>query len=201
MRSDAERNQRRVLDAAREILAEHGTDATMELIATRAGVGIGTVYRGFPTKDALVDELVRSIMSGLVERARRALEHADGTGLERFLQVMGRSFAEHRRYAHLLVGRPASECGADQLRRLIAALLEKAQAQGRIRDDVVLGDVMALVWGIRGIVEITGAVTPRAWQRHLDLHLSALRPQSPRSELPALSDRQLARITGQPVRA
>lgn len=194
MRRDALRNQQRILDAAREILAEQGTDATIELIAARAGVGIGTVYRRFPTKDALVDELVRSIMSGLIAGAHRELDDPDGAGLERFLRLISESFAEHRRYAHLLVGRPASTCGADELRRVIAQLLDQAQAQGRIRGDVVLGDVMTLIWAVRGVIEISGAVTSRAWQRHLDLHLTALRPESPPSGLPALADQQVTRI-------
>ena len=63
------RNQERVIEAAREVLAELGTDATVEQIASRAGVGVGTVYRHFPTKDALVDELVTQIIDTLIASA------------------------------------------------------------------------------------------------------------------------------------
>jgi AcrR family transcriptional regulator len=196
LRRDALRNQQRVIKAARDVLAEHGPDATMELIASRAGVGIGTVYRHFPTKDALIDELVALIMSDLTASARAALARADGTGLEAFLRVLGRSFAEHRGYAHLLTERTPARCGAEQLRRLIGDLLEQAKQYGRIGPDIGLGDIMATVWAIRGIIETSAAVTPRAWLRHLDLHLAALGPAAARSDYPAISARQLARISG-----
>lgn len=196
IRRDALRNQQRVLKAARDVLAEHGTDATMELIASRAGVGIGTVYRHFPTKDALIDELVALIVSDLTASARASLARADGTGLEAFLRVLGRSFAEHRGYAHLLVGRTPAQCGAEQLRRLIGELLEQAKQHGRIGADIGIGDIMATVWAIRGIIETSAGVTPRAWLRHLDLHLAALGPAAGRSDHPAISERQLARISG-----
>jgi AcrR family transcriptional regulator len=194
MRRDAVRNQKRVLEAARAVLAEHGTDATMELIASRAGVGIGTVYRHFPTKDVLIDELIRLIFTELITAARTSLEQEDGSGLETFLHVLGQSFTEHRGYAHLLVGRAPAECGAELLRHLIAELLEQAIDKGRIGKDVVLGDIMATIWAIRGVVETSASITPRAWQRHLDLHLGALRSGQLRSAVPAITDRQLNRI-------
>ena len=117
MRRDAAQNYERVLAAAREVLNEHGTNATMELIAARAGVGVGTVYRRFPTKDALIDELVRLNVSDLVAAARRATTEEGGTGLRTFLFALGRSFTEHREYAHLLVDRAPAECGADDSAR------------------------------------------------------------------------------------
>ncbi len=172
LRRDAARNYERVLCAAREVLDEHGPDATMELIAARAGVGVGTVYRRFPTKDALIDELVRTILADIIAAARDALGDADG--LRTVLFVLGRSFTEHRGYAHLLVGRAPTECGAEVLRGLIGALLEDAKAHGQVAADITLEDIMALIWAVRGIVESSAAVTPRAWQRHLDLHLRAL---------------------------
>ncbi|HEY3482745.1 MAG TPA: helix-turn-helix domain-containing protein, partial [Streptomyces sp.] len=66
MRRDAVRNQKLVIEAARDVVSEFGTDASMELIASRAGVGVGTVYRRFPNKEALVDEIVGLMLSELV---------------------------------------------------------------------------------------------------------------------------------------
>ena len=196
MRRDAARNQERVLVAARDLLDEHGPDATMELIAARAGVGVGTVYRRFPTKDALIDELVRLILADLIAEAREALSDADG--LRTVLFALGRSFTEHRGYAHLLVGRAPAECGAEVLRGLLAELLRNAKAHGQVAADVTLGDVMALIWAVRGIVESSAAVTSRAWQRHLDLHLRALGGGAGASDLPTMSARDLDRIAACP---
>ncbi len=193
-RRDAVRNQQRVLDAGRAVLAEDGLNATMELIAARAGVGVGTVYRHFATKDALLDELVRRIVAELTAAAAADLARGDGTGLEHFLGVIGQSFTEHRGYAHLLVGRAAAKSGAEQLRQLIGELLVQAKEHGRFGADIGIGDIMATIWAMRGIVDSSGNVTPRGWRRPLDLHLAALRSPVRLSREPALTERQLERI-------
>lgn len=195
LRRDAARNHQLVVEAAREVLAEFGTDASMELIASRAGVGVGTVYRRFPNKEALVDEIAGQMLRRLADEARRALALADGAGLEVFLRVAGRSLSEHRGYADKLVGHSKAEC-VEQLRDLVTELLAGAQAAGRIAPGIELGDIMTLLWGLRGIVETSGAVAPDAWQRHLDIQLAGLRPAAaPTSSRPALSRAQLRLIS------
>lgn len=184
LRRDAVRNQQLVIEAAREVLSEFGTDASMELIASRAGVGVGTVYRRFPNKEALVDEIAGRMLRELTEVARRSLALPDGRGLERFLRVIGRSLAEHRGYADKLVTQSKASC-VEQLRDRVSQLLVQAQESGRVAPGVELGDIMALIWGLRGIVETSGAVVPNAWQRQLDIQLAGLRdvavpPDSPR---------------------
>ena len=104
-RRDAVRNYHRVLEAAREVLGESGADASMEEIAARAGVGVGTVYRRFANKDALIDELVRLSMADALDAARQALARPGGAGLEQYLRGLGTLFAAHARYAHLLLQR------------------------------------------------------------------------------------------------
>ena len=193
-RRDAVRNHQLVVDAAREVLSEFGTDASMEHIASRAGVGVGTVYRRFPNKEALIDELVRLILDELVTAAERELARGDGTGLDAFLRVLGHSFSEHRGYADKLVGRTKAACAA-HLRARIAELLAQAQLLGLIRDDITLGDVMAAVYGLRGIVAATGEVAPGAWERHLDIHLAGFRSPTAPSHRPSLTGEDLARIT------
>lgn len=193
LRRDALRNHQLVVAAAREVFSEFGTDASMEQIASAAGVGVGTVYRRFPNKEALVDEIAGEMLRELSEVARRSLAQPDGSGLEVFLRVIGRSLAEHRGYADKLVGHKAS-C-VELLRDRVAQLLVQAQGCGRVAPGVELGDVMALIWGLRGIVETAGAVVPDAWQRHLDIQLAGLRsvavpPDSP----PAVTRAQLRRI-------
>lgn len=197
LRRDALRNQQLVLDAARDVIAVAGIEASMEAIAAQAGVGVGTVYRRFPNKEALIDELVRVILDELITSAQAALARGDGSGLEIFLRALGRSLAEHRAYVDKLVGHTRAEC-AQLLRSLIADLHAQARAHRRIGAAVTVGDIMATIWGLRGIVETTGSVAPHAWERHLDIHLAGLRSAaaddrpSPR---PSVSARQLDRIT------
>ena len=196
-RSDAARNQVAVLDAARDVLAEYGTEATMELIASRAGVGVGTVYRHFPNKDALVDALVSAIVEHLVASATSALVRADGSGLEEFVRALGQSLAAHRGYAQSLVGHIRDEAGADRLRHLVAQLVTEARRAGQLGPWVTLGDVMAMIWAIRGLVETSGAVAPTAWERYLDVHLHALRSPVSVSTRRSLTADQLARIAAE----
>jgi len=188
------RNDKLVLQAAREVLGECGIDAGMEQIATRAGVGVGTIYRRFPSKEALVDELIRLVMDELDTAARAALADDDGTGLEQFLRALGRSFIEHRRYAGLMLARGSDEDTTRQVRCHIAALTDNARAAGTLGPTATLGDVIALVWSMRALAETTGDVAPDIWQRHLDIHLAGLRSPAPISRQPPLTDRQLARL-------
>jgi AcrR family transcriptional regulator len=90
-RRDAVRNYHRILDAAREVLGESGADACMEEIAARAGVGVGTVYRRFASKDALIDELLQLALEEILSSTERALARTDGYGLEGLLRALGQS--------------------------------------------------------------------------------------------------------------
>ena len=75
LRADARRNHERILESARVVFAEAGPDAQIDDVARHAGVGVGTVYRHFPTKEALLAELVRQKFRLFADRAREALEH------------------------------------------------------------------------------------------------------------------------------
>src|SRR5688572_8787099 len=77
LRADARRNRERVLEGARAVFAEHGRDAQMDDVAKRSGVGVGTVYRHFPTKEALVSALALSLFEQVLASARAALEIED----------------------------------------------------------------------------------------------------------------------------
>jgi len=195
MRRDAQRNQELVLDAAREVISEFGTDASMEQVASRAGVGVGTVYRRFPNKEALVDELVRLILDELITAAREALARADGTGLESFLRTCGQAFADHRGYVDKLVSHIKTECGTT-LNELMGDLLAQAKEHGQIGSDVTIGDIRATTWALRGIIETTATIAPEAWKRHLDIHLAGLRTAPLPTRRPSLSRAQLSQISG-----
>lgn len=195
MRRDAARNQQLVLAAAREVLSEYGTAATMELVASRAGVGVGTLYRHFPNKQALINELIRQIYVELTAIARAGLECNDGNGLEVLLRAIGRSFSDRRGYASMLVGHTPADCRAEDLHALIGELIEQARAHNVLSADTTLGDVLAMIWAIRGVIETSGAIAPNAWERHFDLHLAALALPAPVSSSASVTLAQLTEIT------
>jgi AcrR family transcriptional regulator len=178
-RRDAVRNYQRILDAAREALGESGADASMEEIAARAGVGVGTVYRRFASKDALIGELLRLALEELMAAVDRSLARTDGNGLEELLRAFGQSFADHARYANLFLERPANDAATRRVRAAIAELTERAAAAGTVQPDVTAGDIMALVLGMRGLAQAAGELDPAAGQRFLDIHLAGLRAARP----------------------
>jgi AcrR family transcriptional regulator len=170
-----ERNYQRVLDAAREVFGESGAEASMEEIAARAGVGVGTVYRRFASKDALIDELLRLSMETLLRAADAALVAPREAGLEQYLRAAGQEFASHARYADLLLTRTADPAARARLREALEELTGRAVAAGSVAPDVTVADVMALIWGLRGLVQATPDLPAGSWQRYLAIHLAGLR--------------------------
>jgi AcrR family transcriptional regulator len=181
LRRDAVRNYERILGAARAVLGEAGAAACIEDIAARAGVGVGTVYRRFTSKDALIDELLRLVLEELNTAADRALARTDGHGLEDLLRAFGQSFADHARYANLLLEREPDAAATRKIRESIFTLSARAVAAGTIRPDMTATDVLALIAGMRGLVQTEtvraeAELAPDAWQRFLDIHLAGMRP-------------------------
>lgn len=179
LRSDAARNYQSVLVAARDVLGEFGAEASMEEIAARAGVGVGTVYRRFASKDALIDELLRLALQDLLAAAGLALAGTDGHGLEELLRAFGQSFADHARYASLLLERPTDLASSRRIVTAIGELTTRAAAAGAVRQDITASDVLALVWAMRGLVQAAGNSPPPDWQRFLDIHLAGMRAAPP----------------------
>jgi len=159
---------------------------------------VGTVYRRFANKDALIDELVRLSLREALDAAAEALACPGGDGLEQFLRGLGTLFAAHAKYAHLLFERSADSPTAREIRAALQQLTSRALAAGTLNPGVTVGDVMALVWGMRGLTETTGEVAPGTWQRFLDIHLAGLRTPGPLSATPSMSSGQLAELLPRP---
>jgi AcrR family transcriptional regulator len=178
LRRDAQQNRRRLLDAAAEVFAEHGLEAGVEEIARTAGVGMGTLYRRFPTKDALIAALVHDVLSTMLEIAQESTERPDGTGLEHFLEAASSYQAAHRGCLSRLWNADTEHDLVEEIRRLITAMLTDAERHGRVRAGITSMDVTIALWAIRGIIETTQGRAPEAWQRHLDIFMAGLRPAS-----------------------
>lgn len=178
MRRDAARNRERLLDAAAEVFAEHGLQGTVEDVARVAGVGMGTLYRRFPTKEALIDALVAAILDDVLQDARDARESPDGQGLRDFLVAVGERQAHRHGSLPRIWSTEHHAAATAAIQDEIAALLADAQDRGTVRADAVAADIFAIIWSLRGVNESTRGVAPDAWRRHLEIILAGLQPSS-----------------------
>jgi AcrR family transcriptional regulator len=154
LRADARRNRQKVLEAARRCMARRGLDAQMDEIARAAGVGVGTVYRHFPTKDELVDALAEARFERLAELATEALAMSDpGDAFEAFIRASAKIQSEDRALSELLTSRPDTMSAAAErvdMLGLVGELMGRAQKAGVIRSDAEPGDVPMLLCALAG---------------------------------------------------
>ncbi len=172
------------------VFARDGLDGSVEEVAQTAGVGMGTLYRHFPTKAALIERLVDDLYGELLAAGREALTVEGGEGLEMLFGRIGTAQAAKRGcMARLWCGElPASF--VSELDEIWGVLLARAKAAGRIREECTVTDLSVLCWAIRGVVETGGDVAPTAWQRHLELVLAGLRPGAEAIAAPPISASQ-----------
>ena len=179
LRRDAAENRERLLRAAFDLFAEQGPEVGVNEIARRAGVGPGTLYRRFPTKEALIDELYEVVIDEMLAAVHQSLAgDVPGEALEQCLRRSGEIMAAHRGcLARLFATRPegAAERGPEWW-AAVEAMLVRAKGAGRVRADVSVQDVRLCLISLRCVVEETVAATPDLWRRHLDLLLAGLRP-------------------------
>jgi AcrR family transcriptional regulator len=180
LRRDARLNRERILRVADEAFSRHGLDVPVDQIARGAGVGMGTLYRHFPTKTALIDAIFEQHLNELADVARDALGDPDAwAGLRRFLEAAIGAQAESRGFAEIVAVHLRDERlvarARESVRPLLAALIANAQAAGALRSDVVYEDVAALLWTSGRIVASTRDVAPEFWRRYLALTLDGLR--------------------------
>ena len=181
MRADARRNRERVLDAALHCFSADGLQAQMDDVASRAKVGVGTVYRHFPTKDALIEALADDYFARQAEAARAALEVEDAW--EAFSGYVHRAsdiLGENRALAQVIRDRPemmaaaairAAE-GSGFFDRL-TTLIDRAQDAGALREDFRLEDIPLIMCSLGSLQATKGEYA--AWRRQREIMLDGLR--------------------------
>jgi AcrR family transcriptional regulator len=180
LRRDAERNRRRILDAAGELFAARGLGVSLDEIAHHAEVGVGTVYRRFPDKAALIDALFDDQLETIVAIAEAALAEPDPwTGLERFVHDACEKQAANRGLKELLLGSRSGPVrvpqARDRIEPLVVRLVERAQAAGALRADVAAYDIPLIEIMIGSVADYTRDIDPDVWRRLLTIVLDGLR--------------------------
>ncbi|GAA0912570.1 TetR/AcrR family transcriptional regulator [Virgisporangium aurantiacum] len=178
LRVDAERNRQRIIATAREIFAERGIDVPMEDIARRAGVGVGTLYRRYPTRADLVTAAFEAKMTAYAEVARDALADPDPwsgfcgyvericamqAGDRGFTTVLTMSFPMAKRF----------EADRDRAFADFSALVDRAKAAGGLRADFVTEDLPLFLLANAGVLAATADAAPDAWRRLVGYLLQA----------------------------
>jgi AcrR family transcriptional regulator len=179
LRADAARNRALLLAAAGDEFKERGLDASVADIARRAGVGKGTVFRHFPTKDDLVAAIVRTRIDGLNATAEKLLNSPDPGGAL-FEFVTTAALQQQERDLSFLQGagalNPETTEARARMADLVDQLVDRAREHGAIRPDVTGVDVLLLMCAPNYIVSYVPDASPDLWQRYLALIFDGLRP-------------------------
>lgn len=176
LRRDAAVNRERVLDAAAEVFHEYGLGAGLEDVARRAGVGVATVYRRFPSREALLEALLSDLLRVYLDEAEQAHALPDGAGLATFVRTVAQVQATPRGCAVRLWSSPAVESLRAQLHERMAALVADAQRHGTCRAGITVEDLVGVLVALRGVRETPTSTGGLDWRRHLELCLAGLHP-------------------------
>jgi AcrR family transcriptional regulator len=205
LRRDAQRNYARLVSAGREVFSEKGVEGSLEEVARRAGVGIGTLYRHFPTREALAEAVLLERIEQVVRITNDALAHEDAwLGLYRFVCEAAALQTSDRGLRDVF----AAYSGGPKLtrkRKILAAAVEqlvsRAHDEGSLRTDVVASDVMSIFWAVGGISDATADIAPSHWRRHVALLFDGLATSKPTPlEQPPLTLGQVRKIRSKRAR-
>ena len=181
LRQDAERNRQRILAAAAEVFNERGLEVTLDEIARHAGVGVGTVYRRFRTKEELIEALFMDRLELIAAIADEALASPDPwSGLVSFMERMAETMAGNVGLRQMLMfatyGRDLVAVARQHNAPLIEQLVQRAQAAGQLRTDIRQTDIALLVLVLTETTQLAYAASPDIWRRYLTLILDGMRP-------------------------
>lgn len=182
LRADAAKNRKRILEAAEEVFAAEGVSAPVDTVAERAGVGVGTLYRHFPSKEALFEAIVVMRLDELIGATEDAFNSDDpGAAFFWFLRLLaGRAEMKRDLFAALETAGIdiKSQCSdmGDRLHQGIERLLERAQTAGAVRGDIDSAEAIGLVIGTCLAAEASSGYAG-ACDRMLEIVIDGLRPQ------------------------
>jgi AcrR family transcriptional regulator len=200
IRSDARRNRERLVASARELFARKGVEVSVEEITQHAGVGMGTLYRHFPTKDELIDAVLEDAFAEIIEIAREAAEADDAwAGLRGFFEQILALHAANRGVKDIVAARAhgarRAEAMRARIRPLLAGVIERAHEQGTLRADFTVDDLPLVIWTAGRVIELTETAAPGHWRRYLGFLLDGLRPDAATPlAVPPLTRAQSARV-------
>ena len=188
LRADARRNREAILNAAKAMFAKYGSDAQMDDIARRAKLGVGTLYRHFPTKNVLIEALVADRFVQIAGFVAEGLEHPDPFegfcgALHRGAELAARDRGVSSLFGDVGESAAVQEAQAEVL-RLTSELIEKAQAAGTMRPDVEAVDIPNVMCGV---VSAMHTIDDGGWRRHLQVILDGMRARADVTPLPARS--------------
>jgi AcrR family transcriptional regulator len=179
LRADARRNREAVIAAAKRLFADEGLEAQMPDVAKVARVGVGTVYRHFPTKEDLIAVLVAQRFERLAEKAREGLEAEDAwQGICEFIRFSAQIQADDRGLCEVMGSRPdlmeaaALEVG---LPELCDRLVKRAQRSGDLRRDLAWEDIPMIACGLGRITQADVGPAKGRWPRLVEIILDGLR--------------------------
>jgi AcrR family transcriptional regulator len=183
LRSDALRNRERIVASARTLFATTGLDTSVEEISREAGVGVGTLYRHFATKEELIDVVLEDAIEHFLGVAESALADPDAwSGFARFIEEALAIHAHNRGLKDLLAtrthGLQRAQAKRRRLRQLLVRLVERAQREGSLRADFSVEDMPVLFWGGYGVIDCGANAAPEVWRRYLGFMLDGLRSES-----------------------
>ena len=205
LRADARRNRARILAAARTVFAEQGLDAPLEAIAGRAGVGIATLYRRFPSREDLIVASFEQEMDAYVDAVDEALRAPDAwSGFRGYVERVCAMQAGDRGLQSLLtMSFPTAKAFEQQRARAYHGMVEvirRAKAEGALRQDFVPEDLPLLMLANAGVVQGTREDAPDAWRRLVALLIDGCRAERavplPAPPTPAAMYRVMLRLAG-----
>ncbi|MEV6554211.1 TetR/AcrR family transcriptional regulator [Nocardia sp. NPDC051756] len=204
LRADAARNQQRIIAAARELFADHGLEITLDDVAERAGVGVGTVYRRFANKKELITEVFEQSITEFAEAAESALRHADPWfGLVEFFEYACRHMAKNRGFSEVMLELEDDVdrfvVVRDRIKPTVTGIVDRAREAGVLAPGIEPSDFFALIHMVDGIAEFARPVNPDVWQRYMAIVLNGVRSdRTPPQQLlvPPLNDTEVEQAKG-----
>ncbi|WP_194814988.1 TetR/AcrR family transcriptional regulator [Nocardia sp. XZ_19_385] len=204
LRADAARNQQRILAAAADLFAEHGLEITLDDVAERAGVGVGTVYRRFANKKELIAEVFAQKIDEFAVAAEDAARHEDPwLGMVQFFEYACTHLATNRGFSDVLLELEDDlerfTQVRDRIKPTVGFIIDRAKDAGALAPGIEPSDFFALIHMVDALAEFARPVNSDTWQRYMAIALNGLRsdavPRRPLTVAP-LTDEEVEQAKG-----